>query len=119
MPCSSAATSRDLPMPGSPMRTTTRPSPALACSQRRNHKSNSAGKRSGGAGYRAETADRLDNGQAGKHRAFRIILMRLREPEVDQRAIAHVAGDKAVKPSHNTPYAFLICGDDFAKILWI
>jgi hypothetical protein len=45
--------------------------------------------------------------------------MRLRESEVDQRAVAHVAGDKAVKPSHNTPYAFLIRGDDFAKILWI
>ncbi len=42
MHCSSAAIKRDFPMPGSPVSKMTRPSPVLACSQRRNKNSSSS-----------------------------------------------------------------------------
>src|SRR5437763_1532811 len=42
MPCDSAAVRRDLPIPGSPETSTTRPSPDFACCQRRNSRSSSS-----------------------------------------------------------------------------
>src|SRR5262245_51573318 len=45
--------------------------------------------------------------------------MCLRESEIDQGAIAHVACDKAPEPSHNTRYALLVSRDDLPKILRI
>ena len=46
---------------------------------------------------RREPADRIDDGEAGAHRALGIVLMRLGIAEIDQHPVAHVFGDKSVK----------------------
>src|SRR5262245_28994926 len=53
------------------------------------------------------------------NRTLGIVLMGLRKPEIDQRPIAHIPCDKALKPSHKTGYALLIAGDDISKIFRI
>jgi hypothetical protein len=45
--------------------------------------------------------------------------MRLRIAEINQYAIAHVVGDKAVEPGNNFGYSVVICGDDLAQIFGI
>ena len=45
--------------------------------------------------------------------------MRLRIAEINQYAIAHVVGDKAVEPGDNFGYSVVICGDDLAQIFGI
>src|SRR5215468_793671 len=59
MRCDSAAVRRDLPMPGSPETSTTRPSPDFACCQRRNKRSSSSSRPTSGVVCERNASKRL------------------------------------------------------------
>ena len=52
-------------------------------------------------------------------RPLGIVLMRLRVAEIDQNAIAHVLGDKAIEAPDGIRDGAVICADDLAQILGI
>ena len=57
--------------------------------------------------------------QPGPDRPLGIVLMRLRVAEIDQHAVAHVLGDKAVEPGDDLGDGAVIGADDLAQILGI
>ena len=59
MRCDSAAVRRDLPIPGSPETSTTRPSPSFACCQRRNKRSSSSSRPTSGVVPERNASKRL------------------------------------------------------------
>jgi len=59
MRCDSAAVRRDLPIPGSPETSTTRPSPDFACCQRRNNRSSSSSRPTSGVAPERNASKRL------------------------------------------------------------
>ena len=59
MRCDSAAVRRDLPIPGSPEISTTRPSPAFACCQRRSSRSSSSSRPTSGVASERSASKRL------------------------------------------------------------
>ena len=63
----SAAVSRDLPMPGSPEISTTRPSPALACRQRRKSRSSSSSRPTSGVACVRSASKRLTIAAFAEH----------------------------------------------------
>ena len=54
-----------------------------------------------------------------RYRALRVVLIRFRKSEVNERTIPHVASDEAVEPGHDAPDAFLVGDDDFPQIFRI
>jgi len=68
---------------------------------------------------RRQPADRFDHREAGVHRPLGIVLMRLRISEINQHAVAHVFGDKAVKAADRLGDTAMIGADDLAQILGI
>ena len=66
-----------------------------------------------------EAADSVDRAQPRAHRPLGVVLMRLRVAEIDQHAVAHVPGDKAVEPGDHLGDRAVIRGDDLAQILGI
>ena len=48
-----------------------------------------------GVADRAKLGDRLDDAEAGAHRALGVVLMRLRVAEINQHAVAEIFGDVA------------------------
>jgi CHASE2 domain-containing sensor protein len=66
-----------------------------------------------------EPADRLDDREPGAHRPLGIVLMRLRISEINQHAVAHILGDKAVKAADGVGDAAVVGADDLAQILGI
>ena len=83
----------------SPIRSPTTTSPVAMPSRTR--KSSRAGK----------SADRLDHRQPGAHRPLGIVLVRLRIAEIDQHAVAHVFGDKAVEAADGVGDSAVIGAD--------
>jgi hypothetical protein len=70
-------------------------------------------------GFDVEAADRVDDTQPCSHRPLGIVLMRSGVAEIDEHAVAHVLGDKAVEPGDDRGGRTMICGDDLAQILGI
>jgi hypothetical protein len=70
-------------------------------------------------GLGIEPTDSLDHPQPGPNRPLAIILMRSRVAEIDQNAIAHVLGDKAVEAPDDVGDGAVIRGNDLAQILRI
>jgi hypothetical protein len=66
-------------------------------------------------GFDIEATDRVDQMQPRPDRALAIILMRSRVAEIDQHAVAHLLGDKAIEPGNDA----VIHGDDLAQILGV
>ena len=66
-----------------------------------------------------ERADRLDHRQRGTHRVAGVGLVRFRIAEIDQHAVAHVFGDKAVEAGDHAGRAFVVGGDDVAQVFRI
>ena len=62
---------------------------------------------------------RLDERKAGAHRPLGIVLVRLRVAEIDQHAVAHVLGDKAVEAADRLGDAAVIGADHLAQVLGI
>jgi uncharacterized protein YunC (DUF1805 family) len=61
----------------------------------------------------------VDQRQPASCGALRIVLVCLRIPEIDQDAVAHVAGDKPAKSLDNLGDAAMVSADDSAQILGI
>jgi hypothetical protein len=61
--------------------------------------------------------NRVDNIEGSHHRALDIILARPRISEIHQNPVAHVFRDQALRLLNQIRDAFVIGGDDFAKIL--
>jgi hypothetical protein len=59
----------------------------------------------------------FDQGEAGAHRAFGVVLARLRVAEIGQHAVAHVFGDEAALAFDGLSAAPVIGGDDGAQVL--
>src|SRR5262249_49571925 len=70
-------------------------------------------------GFDVEAADSLGQTQTRPHRPFSIVLVRSRVAEIDQHAVAHVLGDKAVEASYYIGDRAVIRSDDLAQILRI
>ena len=66
-----------------------------------------------------DAADRVDDAQPRPDRPLGIVLMRPRVAEIDQDAVAHVLGDKAVEPGNDLGDGLVISGDDLAKIFGV
>jgi hypothetical protein len=66
---------------------------------------------------RGQSADRLDHRQPGAHRPLGIVFMRLRIAEIDQHAIAHIFGDKAVEAADRLGDCAVIGADQLPQIL--
>src|SRR6516225_9472948 len=65
---------------------------------------------------RRQTADRLDHREAGAHRPLGVVLMRLRIAEIDQDAVAHVLGDKAVQMGDRLGDGVVVVADQLTQI---
>ena len=65
--CDSAAVSRDLPIPGSPETSTTRPSPSFACCQRRSNRSSSSSRPTSGVDCGAKRLEAAQNAALADH----------------------------------------------------
>jgi hypothetical protein len=65
---------------------------------------------------RSEPPDRLDDGEPGAHRPFGIVLMRLRIAEIDQDAVAHILGDKAVQVADRLGDSAVVVADQLTQI---
>ena len=70
-------------------------------------------------GFDIEATDRVDDAQPRADRPLGIVLMRPRVAEIDQHAVAHVFGDKAVEAGDDLGDGAVIGGDDLAQILGI
>ena len=68
---------------------------------------------------RRQSADRFDHREAGAHRPLGIVLMRLRIAEIDQHAVAHVFGDKAVEAADRLGDRAVVVPDQLAQILGV
>jgi hypothetical protein len=71
--------------------------------------------------YRADIkpTDGVDRAQPRSNGALGIVLMRPRVTEINEHAIAHVLGDRAVEPGDDLGDRTVIGGDDLAQILGI
>ena len=70
-------------------------------------------------GFDIEATDSVDHAQPRPDRPLGVVLMRLRVAEIDQDAVAHVLGDKAVELGDDLGDGAVIRGDDLAQILGI
>ena len=70
-------------------------------------------------GFDIEATDRVDDTQPRPDRPLGIVLMRSRVAEIDENAVAHVLGDKAIEPGDDFGDRAMICSDDLAQILGI
>ena len=70
-------------------------------------------------GFDIEATDRVDHAQPRPDRPLGIVLVRSRIAEIDQHAVAHVLGDKAVEAPTTLGNGAVIGGDDLAQILGI
>jgi hypothetical protein len=70
-------------------------------------------------GFDIEANDGLDQTEPCSDRAFGIVLMRPRVPEINEHAVAHIFGDEAVEASDDTGDRAMIGADDLAQILGI
>src|SRR6516162_2886420 len=61
----------------------------------------------------------LDHGEAGAHRALRIILMRSRVAEIGEHAIAHVPGDEPIELADDIVDGAKVLVDNLAQILGV
>ena len=68
---------------------------------------------------RRQPADRFDHRESGVHRPLGIVLMRLRISEIDQHAVAHIFGDKAVKAADRLGDSAVVVPDQLAQILGV
>ena len=75
--------------------------------------------RAGRTGQGIETRDRIDQGQARPHGALGVGFIRLRVAEIDQRAVAHIAGDKAVECGDQPAGQIVKVRNDLAEIFGI
>jgi hypothetical protein len=66
-----------------------------------------------------EATNGVNRSQPRPHRPLGVVLKRLRVAEIDQDAVAHVSGDKAVGLSDYFGDRVVIRGDDLAQILGI
>jgi hypothetical protein len=66
-----------------------------------------------------EATDCVDDVKPCPDRPLGIVFMRLRVAEINQHAVAHVFGDKAVEPDDDLGDGAVIGGDDLAQILGI
>src|SRR4029077_18574789 len=57
--------------------------------------------------------------QAGPHGSLGVIFVRLWVAEIDQHAVAHVLGDKAIEMGDRFGDATVIPADHLAHVLWI
>jgi hypothetical protein len=67
----------------------------------------------------AHLPDRFDECPAGLHRPLRIILVCLGIAEIDEYAVTHVFGNKAIEPGDHLGNAFVICTNDRTQIFGI
>jgi hypothetical protein len=70
-------------------------------------------------GFDIKATDSVDGSQRRPDRALRIILMRSRVAKIDQDAVAHILGDKAIEPGDHLGDGAVIRGNDLAQILGI
>ena len=68
---------------------------------------------------RRQPADRFDHREGGAHRLLGIVLVRLRISEINQHAVAHVFGDKAVKAADRLGDSAVVVPDQLAQILGV
>ena len=68
---------------------------------------------------RRQSADRLDEREAGAHRPLGVVLVRLRVAEIDQHPVAHVLGDKAVEAGDRLGDRAVVGADDLAQVLGV
>ena len=73
----------------------------------------------GRAGQGVEARDRIDEGQARPDRPLGVGFIGLRVAEIDQGAVAHIAGDKAVECGDQAAGQFVKVGDDLAEIFGV
>ena len=66
---------------------------------------------------RSEANDRVDDGEPGTDRSFRVILVRLGIAEIDQHTVAHVLGNKTVEADDRIGDAAVVLPDQLAQIL--
>ncbi len=66
-----------------------------------------------------EPPDRFDDREARTHRSFGIVLMRVGIAEIDQYAVAEIAGDETAEPRRQSGDAGMIRRDDLAQIFGI
>ena len=70
-------------------------------------------------GLDIEPTNGVDHAEPRPDRALGIILMRPRIAEIDEHAVAHIFGDKAIEPADHLGDCAVICSDDLAQILGI
>ena len=70
-------------------------------------------------GFDIQAPDRIDDAEPRADCPLGIVLMRPRVTEIDQHAVAHVFGDKAVEAGDDRGDRTVIGGDDLAQILGI
>ena len=61
----------------------------------------------------------FDHLECGSYRAFGVVLMRGRETEIGEHAVAHVARNVAVVAANGVAAGRLKCMQDFAKVFRI
>ena len=69
----------------------------------------------GGSGV--EASDAVDQAQSGPDRPLGVVFMGSRVAEIDQHAVAHILGDKAIEPRDNRRHRAVIGADQVAQIL--
>ena len=72
---------------------------------------------SDGSAVNGRLADRSDDRQSGAHGPFGIALASLRPTEIDQRAIAHIARNKAAEARYGGSHTRLVATDHGAQVL--
>ena len=72
--------------------------------------------RLGFGGFDIEATNCVNHVEPGPDRPLGIVLMRARVAEIDQDAVAHVLGDKAIEAPDDIGDGPMIRGDDLAQI---
>jgi len=70
-------------------------------------------------GFDINATDSVDQAEPGPDPPLGVVLMRSRVAEIDQHAVAHVFGDKTIKPGDHRGDRAMVGGDDLAQIFGI
>jgi len=71
------------------------------------------------AGFDREATDTLDDSKPRADCMLRIVFVGSRVAEIDQDAVTHILGDKALEPGDHFSDGTVVSGDDLAQILGI
>jgi hypothetical protein len=67
-------------------------------------------------GFDIEATDSVDRTEPGADRPLGVVLVRSRIAEIDQDAIAHVFGDKALEPGDDPGDRTVLRGNDLPRL---